>query len=266
MAFTLDTLAQELGIPVETLQAKPDVVSKWNGYLTEADKKYSDATAAQKAATEALEQAKRDQTAIDEQITKFGVTEARLAELQTANAALTAAIEEVKKQGLNVTLPVQPAAVTPPDPTKTLEQTLRTGFSQMGEALRVQTRYQAVFGKPFVDDPVKLVDEAIAAKLPVAEYAERKYKFAEETERQRKADEDKRIADGVAAGVKKYQEDHPITAGHPGLARGRESLNGKIMKPRTAQEQKEFRNLPVKQRLAASVARAREAAAALSAE
>ena len=39
MSFTLDTLADELGIPRETLSAKSDVVAKWNGYLSEADSK-----------------------------------------------------------------------------------------------------------------------------------------------------------------------------------------------------------------------------------
>src|ERR1017187_3268772 len=193
--FTLDNLAAELGIDPATLQANPDVTAKWNGYLSQADTQY-------KEAKSALEEAKRDQAAIDEQIQKFGVTETNLAELRTSNAALTAAIEEVKKQGLNVDLsklpqPRQPEVV---DPTKTLEQTLRTGFSQMGEALRVQTRFQGVFGKPFVDDPVKLVDEAIAARMPVEQWAEQKYKFSEEQDRQSKAATQAQIDAGVSAG------------------------------------------------------------------
>ena len=50
MAFTVDSLAQELGIDPATLAGKGDVVAKWNGYLTEADTKYNSATAAQKDA------------------------------------------------------------------------------------------------------------------------------------------------------------------------------------------------------------------------
>ena len=53
MAFTVEALAAELGIDPATLQAKPDAVKKWNGYLTEADTKYTQATAAQTARTAA---------------------------------------------------------------------------------------------------------------------------------------------------------------------------------------------------------------------
>lgn len=263
MAFTLEALATELGIDPATLAAKPDAVKKWNGYLAEADTKYTQATAAQNEARQALEQAKRDQTAIDDQIKSFGMTEARVAELQTANAALTAAIEEVKKQGLNVDLSKlpQPSKAETVDPSKALEARLNTGFSQMGAALRVQTRFQAVFGKPFTDDPVKLIDEAIAARLPVDQYAEQKYKFGEEEQKRSAADLQRRIDEGVAAGVKKYQEDHPATKGHDGLAPGVASRIGKIFKPRNAQETNDFRKLSPRDRIAASVSRAREAMA-----
>jgi len=262
MAFTLETLAAELGIDPATLQAKPDVTAKWNGYLTEADTKYTKATASERAASESLEQAKRDQAAIDDQIKQFGLTEARVAELQTANAALTAAVAEAKKQGLNVDLSQFTAPkVDTPDPTKVLQDTMRTGFSQMGEALRVQTRFQAVFGKPFVDDPVKLVDEAIAARLPVSEYGERKYKFAEETERQRQAELQTKIDAGIAAGVTKYKEEHPVTAGHRGLTPGVASRFPQVFKPRTASETSDFRKMSPRQRIEASVSRVREAIA-----
>lgn len=263
MAFTLDTLAQELGIDPSTLHAKSDVVAKWNGYLSEADTKYSQATAAQRDAAESVEQAKRDQTAIDEQITKFGMTEVRVAELEAANAAYKSALEKAKESGLNIDLSGirQPAAAVTVDPNKTLHDTMRTGFSQMGEALRVQTRYQSVYGKPFVDDPVRLVDEAIAAKMSVSDYAERKYKFSEETTRQSAAEQQRKIDEGVQAGVKKWQEDHPVTNGHPGLARGRDSAHSKVFKPRDAKEQSDFRKLSPRDRIAASVSRVRQAVA-----
>jgi hypothetical protein len=263
MAFTLDTLAQELGIDPSTLHAKSDVVAKWNGYLSEADTKYSQATTAQREAAETLEQAKRDQTAIDDQIQKFGVSEVRVAELESANAAYRSALDKAKESGLNIDLSGirQPSVATPADPNKTLHDTMRAGFSQMGDALRVQTRYQSVYGKPFVDDPVKLVDEAIAAKMSVNDYAERKYKFSEEQTRQTKAAEDARVQAGIDAGVKKWREDNPVTAGHPGLARGRDSMHSKIFKPRDAQEQSDFRKMSPRDRIAASVSRVRQAVA-----
>jgi hypothetical protein len=263
MAFTLDTLAQELGIDPSTLHAKSDVVAKWNGYLSEADTKYSQATAAQREAVETLEQAKRDQSAIDDQIQKFGVSEVRVAELESANAAYRSALEKAKESGLNIDLSGirQPTAVTPADPNKTLQDQLKTGFSQMGAALRAQARYQSVYGKPFTDDPVKLIDEAIAARMPVEQYAEQKYKFGEETEKQRQSEVQAKIDAGVSAGVKKWQEDHPVTNGHPGLARGRDSVHSKIFKPRDAQEQNDFRKMSPRDRIAASVSRVRQAVA-----
>lgn len=260
MAFTVEALATELGIDPATLQSKPDAVKKWNGYLSEADTKYTQATVAQQEAQANLDQAKRDQAAIDEQIKSFGLTEARVAELQTSNAALTAAIEEVKKQGLTVDLSKlpTPTPAVATDPTKALQAQLQTGFSQMGAALRVQSRYQSVFGKPFTDDPVKLIDEALAARLPVDQYAEQKYKFGEEQEKQRQTELKRQIDDGVAAGVKKYQEENPVTKGNPSLAPGVASRIGKIFKPRTSAETNDFRKMSPRERIAASVSRVRD--------
>lgn len=260
MAFTVEALAAELGIDPATLQAKPDAVKKWNGYLTEADTKYTQATAAQAAAKEALEKADRDQQAIDAQIKSFGLTEARVSELETANAAYKGALEKAKELGLNIDLSAirQPAPAVVTDPTKALESRLQTGFSQMGAALRVQTRYQAVFGKPFTDDPVKLIDEALAARLPVDQYAEQKYKFADEEQRRSAAELQAKIDAGVQAGITKYKEENPVTKGHDGLAPGVASRIGKIFKPRNAQETNDFRKLSPRDRIAASVSRARE--------
>jgi hypothetical protein len=263
MAFTLDTLAAELGIDPATLQAKPEVAAKWNGYLSEADTKYSQATAAQKQAADELAQAKREQAAIDEQIQKFGVSEARIAELESANVAYRAALEKAKESGLNIDLSGirQPAATTPPDPTRTLQDQMKTGFSQMGAALRVQTRFQAVFGKPFADDPVALIDEAIAARMPVEQYAEKKYNFAAEAEKQRHAEVQAKIDAGVKAGVTKWQEDHPVTRGNPSLTKGLASKHPEVFKPRSAQETNDFRKLSPRDRISASVTRVREAIA-----
>src|ERR1700677_577326 len=165
MAFTLNDLANELGIPVETLASKGDVVNKWNGYLSEADTKYQTATRAQKEALETLESAKREQQVIDEQIQKFGVTEARLAELETAVAVRDAAIESVKKSGFKVDMPTLPTPKATPaaDPAAEWKQ----GFRQMGAAMRVQAKYQEIHGKPATFDPIALVDEAIANRMDV---------------------------------------------------------------------------------------------------
>lgn len=256
MAFTLDTLAAELGIDPATLQSKGDVVAKWNGYLSQADTQYRDAKAA-------VEQAKNDQLAIDEQITKFGVTETRLAELESANAAYKAALETAKGQGVNIDLSgiKQPAAAVVADPLKTVESLMRSNFANMGAAMQVQSQYQAVYGKPFGDDPVKLIDEANAARMPVAQYAEQKYKFGEERAKQAQAETQRKIDEGVQAGVKKYREENPVTAGNPSLAKGLASKHPNVFKPRTSAESSDFRRMSPRERIAASVSRVTSALA-----
>lgn len=261
MAFTISDLATELGIDPATLTSKPEVTAKWNGYLSEADNKY-------RQATEAVEQAKRDQQAIDDEIKKFGITEARTAELEASNAALTAALAKAKESGLNIDLSgiPTPAARVATDPNKEFEAQMKNGFAQMGAALKIQARYQSVFGKPFGDDPVKLIDEAIAARLPVEAYAEQKYKFADE-EKRISAETIQRDKDTYAAQkVREYQEANPVTKGNPSLAAGLASKYPKVMAPRTPQESKEFRSMPIKDRIASSVSRAREAIAATAAD
>jgi len=254
MAFSISDLAHDLGIDVATL--KPESVSKWNGYLSEADTKYHSATQAQKEAVEKLEAAKREQTAIDEQIQKFGVTETSLAELRASNAALTAALDEVKKQGFNVNMPNLPVPkADPADPLKELRDRQNLGFRQMGAAMRVQAKYQQIYGKPFGDDPISLIDEAIAARMDVEPYAEKKFDFAGEQKRRSEADMAKKKAEWETAAVNKYKEDNPQRT--PLEQRGVASKHPQIFKPRDAASDKTFRNLPVKERIAQSVARVR---------
>jgi hypothetical protein len=251
MAFTIEALAAELGIEASTLAAKGDVVAKWNGYLGEADGKY-------RTANETLAQAQREQTAINDQIAKFGVTEARLGELESANAAYKAALETAKKGGFNIDLSgiPQPAASVTVDPNKAFQDQMGLGFRQMGKAMKVQARYQAVYGKPFADDPVALVDEAIAHKMDIEAYAEQKYKFTDETNRRAAADLEAKKAEWQAQAVDKYKEEHPEI---PLSQRGMASRHPQVFKPRDAASDKTFRSLPVKERIAQSVARSREA-------
>jgi hypothetical protein len=260
MAFTLDTLASELGIDPATLAAKGDVVNKWNGYLSKADEQYRTASQEKKDALDTLEAAKREQAAIDEQIQKFGVTETSLAELRASNAALSAALEEVKKQGFNVNMPNLPSPKAPAvaDPADQWKQ----GFRQMGAAMRVQAKYQKIHGKPYPDDPTTLVDEAIAHRMDVEAWGEQKYKFAEESERIQKETLAKQRAEWEAAAVNKYKENNPTRTplDRPGIA----SRHPEIFKPRDSAGEKTFRNLPAKERIAQSVARSRAAIAASS--
>jgi hypothetical protein len=265
MSFTINDLANELGIDVATLQAKGDVVSKWNGYLSEADNKYKTSTQAQQDAQEKLAQAQREQQIINDQIAQFGVNNATLEELRAANAAYKAAFETVKKSGLDIDLSglPNPTTAAPVDPNKAMQDRYDNAFRHMGAAMRVQARYQQVFGKPYADDPTKLVDEALANRMSVEDYAERKYKFTDEQARISNETRQKEIQAGIDAGVKKYKEDNPTTAGNPGLQRGGASRHPQVFKPREGADRKAFANLPAKERLAQSVARGREMARSL---
>ena len=257
MAFTITDLATELGIDPATLQSKPDAIAKWNGYLSQADTQYREAK-------ELVEQAKRDQEAIDGEIKKFGLTEARVAELETANAAYTAALAKAKESGLNIDLSGihTPAAAVVADPVKALEAKLQSLTSNLAAGMRVQTKFYATFDKPLPVDIDSLIGEATAARMPVEQYAEQKYKFAEETQKRQDAAIQAKVDAGIQAGVTKYREENPVTKGNPGLAAGLASRYPKVLAPRTSQESKEFRSMPIKDRIASSVTRAREAIAA----
>src|SRR5271170_4496492 len=113
MAFSLDVLAQELGIDPTTLSAKGDVVAKWNGYLSEADNKYTTATAAQKDAEAKLSAVENEQRVINEQIAAFGMTEANVAAMRANNAAMEASLKTLKEQGFDVKIPEAPTVTQP---------------------------------------------------------------------------------------------------------------------------------------------------------
>ena len=164
MAFTLTDLASELGIEVSTLQSKPDVVAKWNGYLSEADTKYTQATNAQKDAETKLEAVKNEQRVIDENIASFGMTEANVAALRANNAAMEASLKALKEQGFDVKIPEAPKAETKTefDPNGFRADVNRT----LIEGFNVNNRYQRLFGKALPDDVDALAREASRARMP----------------------------------------------------------------------------------------------------
>src|SRR5271170_5929078 len=146
MAFSLDVLAQELGIPLETLQAKPEVTAKWNGYLNEASTQYTQATAAQKDAEAKLAAVENEQRVINDQIASFGMTEANVAALRANNAAMEASLKTLKEQGFAVNIPEAPV-VTQPKTNEFDPNAFRNDVnSTLAQGFNVMNRYQRLFG------------------------------------------------------------------------------------------------------------------------
>src|SRR5271170_6719923 len=223
MAFSLDVLAQELGIPLETLQAKPEVTAKWNGYLNEASTQYTQATAAQKDAEAKLAAVENEQRVINDQIASFGMTEANVAALKANNAAMKASLEELIKQGFQVTIPQEPAVITP----KTNEfgpNAFRNDVnSTLVQGFNVMNRYQRLYGQPLPDDVDSLAREAAQARQPFQQYVAQKYDFVGQEKKIAAEATAKQKAEWQAEAVTKYKEDNPIHAGNPELMRGRNS-------------------------------------------
>jgi hypothetical protein len=255
MAFDLNVFAQEFGIDPATLQSKPEVFKKWNGYLTEADGKYQSATEAQKQAQTALDAVKAEQAAIDEKIKSFSLTEAEVDSLRANYAALEAQAKTLKAQGYNLTIPdpVKPNTPAPFDPNRfqqDVNSSLVAGFN-------VMNKYQRIFGKALPDDVDALAREAAANRVPFAQYAEQKYGFAAEEKRQTEAATLKQRTEWEAAAVNKYKEEHPVTAGNHELSPGGPSRFPGLDKRPAAKPRENFGGTTA-QRIARSVKRSME--------
>jgi len=241
---TVDELIAELGIEIP--QEKKDVVTKWNGYFTDADNKLSTATKLQKDAEENLRRVQEEQKEIQDHIAEFGASEADLAALRANNAAMAASLEEVKKLGFtNINIPEAPkpsGTVKKPnefDPQgfrQDVNATLVTGFD-------VMNRYQRLYGKALPDDIGQLANEANAARKPFAQYVSEKYDFAGEQKRQQDAAQKAHDEAIAAAAVKKYQEDHPNVRGNPELNSGRESQFSEVKTDKTPKDLREYSNM-----------------------
>lgn len=259
MAFDLNVLAAELGIDPATLQAKPDVVAKWNGYLSEADTQYRSAKEMKEDAEAKLAALETENATINTNIEKFGYTEATIAALKANNAAMEASLKELQTQGFDVKIPtaVAPAAPKPAefDPSKfqqDVNATLIHGFN-------VMNRYQRLYGKALPEDLDALAREAVAAKKPFQQYVAEKYDFAGEEKRQSDAAAKKHDEEIAAKAVAEYREKNPITAGNPELQRGVASRYPQVVKARETGDNKNFANMSAREKIAASVARSRAA-------
>jgi len=251
---SLAELETELGLAAGTLTGKPDVSKKWDGYLNEGETKLSQAQ-------KSLQDAQNLQRVIDDNIAATGLTEANMAQLKASNAALTAALEEVKKQGFNgITIPdFKVHGTTTVDPMKSLEATIVGGFTAMGQTFNVANKYQRVFGKPMPDDPTTLADEARSRKLDVATWAEQKYGFTAAEQKATQESAQKRDAEIAAKAVAEYKEKNPSVAGHPELNGGLPSNYPAMPKPREANTVREFSSMNARQKIAEGMKRATQA-------
>ena len=253
--MTVEELAAELGIPAETLAAKPDVVKKWNSTFATTE---SNATQKLADAQKQLTDAQNLQRVIDENIRTAGLTETNMAQLQANNAALTAALESVKKAGFTgITIPDLPKPGTSTvDPMDTLKNTIVQGFTNIGQTLNEMNRYQRVFGAPLPEDPQTIADRAAAARLSVHDYVEQTYKVSAKETELATASRQKEMDAYAETKINAYKEAHPSTAGHPELNGGLPSNYPTMPKPREATSVREFASLPARQKIADAMQRA----------
>lgn len=263
MGFDLNVFASEFGIDPATLQSKPEVFKKWNGYLTEADGKYAQATAAEKKAAETLEAIKIEQKVINDRIDSFGVTDSQLTQLRANYAALEAQAKALKDSGfkdINIPEPIkvsEPAAFDPNRFQKDVNSTLVQGFN-------VMNRYQRLYGKALPDDLDALAREASARRIPFTDYVAQKYDFAGEEQRQLTTKTAAREAEIAAAAVNKYKEEHPVTAGNSEMGGSGASRFPALDKRPAAKKTSEIFGGSPAQRIARSVKRSMEGLAAAS--
>jgi hypothetical protein len=261
---TVQELATELGIDLGTL--KPEAVTKWNGYLTDADAKYRSATELQQQAENNLRKVKEEQEQIDSYIAQYGASEDTRVALEANLAAYKAVVDNIKSQGINVEIPTLktvPAVATPAanggkpafDPDK-----FRGSVSNViAQSMNLNNRHLALFGKPLPVDIDALAAEAHAAGKSLYEYGAHKFDFAGEESRKSAAAQaahDKEVSDRAVA---EYREKNPVTNGNPFLQGGGDSAHAQVRKPMEVKDQRDFQNLSPRAKIAASVARSREA-------
>src|SRR5665213_3083390 len=129
--MTVEEILADLGATVDP--AKAANVAKWNTSL-----QTSQSEAAQKMADaqKQLQDAQNLQRVIDENIRTSGLTEMNVAQLQANNAALTAALDSIKKQGFTgINIPDLPSTTSASkDPMAELQSFISQGFANQTQA------------------------------------------------------------------------------------------------------------------------------------
>lgn len=251
-----ELIASGVKIAPGTLTGKAEVAAKWDGYFIEGDTKLA-------AANKALTDAQNLQRVIDENIAANGLNETNMAQLRASNAAMSAALAEVKKAGFSgINIPeFQTTAPANTDPMADLKGLIVKGFTTAGQMQNVATRYQRVFGKPMPDDPTALADEAAARRLDPAIWGEQKYGFAAAEHKAQETATAAHEAQIAERAVAKYKEDHPLTAGNPELNGGGDSRYPNVPKVSVsdAKSVRELSVMPERQKIAVLMKRSIEA-------
>lgn len=256
----VEDLLADLGISVDP--AKSSVLQSWNGKLTALE---TDSQSKLSAAQKQLEDAQALQSVIDQNIESAGLTENNVAQLQAnnaalaaANASLTAAVENIRKQGFTgLEIPDLPSVQneSAPDPMKELTNMISKGFSQVGQTINEMNRYQRAFGAPLPEDPATIADRAAKSNLSVHDYVDRTYKVSAKEQEIAQASKQKELDGYAATKLEEYKAAHPNTSGNPDLAHGVPSNYPSIPAPRGGKSLQEFSQLSAHQKIADAMQR-----------
>lgn len=253
MALSLEEILTDLGIAPEAYAGKADALKGWNGKIsaseTAAEKKLADAQALDRV--------------INDNIANFGMNETNIAELRANNAAMKAALEEVKKSGFSgINIPDLPrTGATDLDPNKQFQDNVTRGFAQMGQAMNAINRYYRVMGQPLPEDPTQLADNAARARLTVDQYVEQTYKLGDAERTKTAAASQKAMDEYAEKKLTEYKEKNPSVAGHPELNGGMPSNYPAMPKPRESKDIRSFSSMSTRDKIQSAMTRATEAAA-----
>ena len=256
---TVAELAAELGIDAASL--KPEVVTKWNGYLTDADKKYTDSTALAAQAQANLTRVQEEQDAINKHIEQYGENESSNAALRANYAAMEAQLKTLKESGMNVNLPAAlPAATTAKGPASFDADKFRGAVSStIADITDLNNRHLLLTGQPMPDRSERIAEEARKAGKSLYDYGAQKYDFAGIELRKNQEKAAAHDAEVAAKAVKEFREKNPNMTGNPDAMAGAESRFGSIAGPRKTVDIGKFANMSPREKIAASVRASREA-------
>lgn len=264
---TVEEIAAEMGIDLAT--AKPEGVAKFRTYVADADKKYADAKTLATQAERNLAAVQQEQDEINTYIAQYGTSEEARAATEANLAAYKAVVDNLKEKGIAVDVPQLKTVAAAGGgnagggkPTFDPDKFRGAVSTTIGDLTDLNNKHIALTGQPLPDRSQALADEARKAGKSLYDYGAEKYDFAGKEKAKADAATAEQEAKWKKAGADEYAAKHPNVAGDPNQARGVESGYPQLTKPREAGDLTKFANMNPRQKIAASVARTREAIAA----